>query len=238
MKSRGESASQVVGFLRAVPLFSDLNECSERLLAGTCRCRRVSRGEILFFHSDPADSAYVVCSGTISIVLNSPDGREMVIDELRAGEMFGEGELLTRKTRAAGAIAHSQGELLVIPGETFLSLMDMEPRIVRRILEFTAQRLQNSTARQMGLAFMNAQARLARNLLVLDTEQRDAGFVTISQDDLARATGLIRQTVAKALGQWRRNGWLLTGRGRIVVLNRKALEQVEKGLLVDAMSSR
>jgi hypothetical protein len=49
------------------------------------------------------------------------------------------------------------------------------------------------------------------------------------QEELAYSTGLIRQTVAKALGVWRRGGWLLTGRGRIVILNRKALESVESG---------
>ena len=52
----------------------------------------------------------------------------------------------------------------------------------------------------------------------------DKGYVTTSQEELANGTGLIRQTVAKALGKWRRDGWLKTGRGRIVILNRKALE--------------
>ena len=83
--------------------------------------------------------------------------------------------------------------------------------------------------REMALAFLDAQARLARYLLHLEQEERDAGYVTVSQEDLARGTGLIRQTVAKALGQWRREGWLLTGRGRIVILNRKALERLQGG---------
>ncbi len=238
MMTRGESPAEIAEYLHCLPLFCDLNESSLQLLAAACRFRRVSRGEILFFDSDPGESAYVVRSGAISIVLNSPDGREMVIDEIHPGEMFGEAELLTRKARAAGAIAHSPAELLLIPAEAFLCLLDAEPGLARRVLEFTAQRLHNSTKRLMALAFMNAQARLARNLLALDDQQRDTGFVTVSQDDLARGAGLIRQTVAKALGEWRRKGWLLTGRGRIVVLNRKALQQVELGALDGAMSPR
>ena len=230
MKGRGESATEILEFLNSLPLFSYLKESSARLLGDACRFRRVRKGEVLFLRSDPGESAYVVRSGTISMVLNSPDGREMVIEEVRAGEMLGEGELLTRKAYSADAIAHSNSELLVIPSETFLRVMDEEPRLVRLVLEFTARRLQNSTKRQMALAFMNAHARLARILLALEEEQRDVGFVTVSQDELAQGAGLIRQTVAKALGEWRRNGWLLTGRGRIVILNRKALEQVEMGL--------
>ena len=63
-------------------------------------------------------------------------------------------------------------------------------------------------------------------------QEKDKGYITISQDELAHHTGLIRQTVAKALGQWRRSGWLITGRGRILILNRKALEELENNLLI------
>ena len=86
--------------------------------------------------------------------------------------------------------------------------------------------------REGALAFMDAQARLARLLLELEEQEQDKGYVTISQDELAHRTGLIRQTVAKALGEWRRAGWLITGRGRILILNRKALEGLESNLLV------
>jgi hypothetical protein len=49
---------------------------------------------------------------------------------------------------------------------------------------------------------------------------------------LAHRTGLIRQTVAKALGKWRRAGWLITGRGRILLLNHSALAELEKNLVI------
>lgn len=231
MKGRGETSTEILAFLHSVPVFSCLKETSARRLAGASRFQRINKGEILFFLSDPGETAYVVRSGAVSIVLNSPDGREMVINEMHPGEMFGELELLTRKGRSAGAVARTNGELLVIPSEAFLRAVDEEPRLVRFILELTADRLQKSTTRLIALAFMDAQARLARTLLALEQEEREAGYVTVSQEELASDSGLIRQTVAKALGEWRRNGWVLTGRGRIVVLNRKALEKLDKGQL-------
>ena len=39
-------------------------------------------------------------SGTISIVLNSLDGREMVINEMQRGDLFGELGILTKKPRS------------------------------------------------------------------------------------------------------------------------------------------
>ena len=231
MSRTGGSSPEILQFLSNLPLFSGLNDSAARSLAEACRFRRVGKGEMLFCQSDPSESAYVVRSGRISIVLDSPDGREMVIDEIRAGEILGDIGLLSKKTRSAGAIARLNSEVLVIPRAAFLRAVDQEPRLARGILEIMSSRMQMSTHREMALAFMDAQARLARHLLALEEQEHDKGYVTASQDDLARGTGLIRQTVAKALGIWRRDGWLLTGRGRVLILDRKALEGVEKGLL-------
>jgi CRP-like cAMP-binding protein len=139
--------------------------------------------------------------------------------------------ILTKQPRSTSAIARADSDVLVIPRDAFLRVVDSEPQLARRILELTAQRLQRSGEREGALAFMDAQARLARLLLELEKEEKAKGYVTISQEELAHRTGLIRQTVAKALGKWRRAGWLITGRGRILILNHGALAELEKKLL-------
>jgi CRP/FNR family transcriptional regulator, cyclic AMP receptor protein len=232
MKTQADPAVEVLKFLGGVPLFSDLNEKTMNLLARASKFQRVARGKILFFQSDPSEFAYVVRSGNISIVLNSPDGRDMVINEMRPGDLFGELGILTKQLRSTSAIARADSDILVIRSEAFLRVIDAEPQLARRILEITAQRLQRSGEREGALAFMDAQARLARLLLELEREEKAKGYVTISQEELAQRTGLTRQTVAKALGRWRRANWLITGRGHILILNRKALEDLESKLLI------
>ncbi len=229
MTSKSTSPGEITEYLASLPLFSKVDESLVQVLARSARFRHIERGEILFFQSDASDAAYIVRTGRISVVLNSPDGREMVIEEMRPGELFGELGVLTKNVRSACAVARSNSELLVIPADLFVRVVDAEPRVARRVLDLVAQRLQMSSRRELALAFMDAQARLARHLLLLEEQEQDKGYVTASQEELARGTGLIRQTVAKALGQWRRDGWLLTGRGRILILNRKALEAVERG---------
>lgn len=232
MKSKGESVSETVGALASVPLFSKLSESVSLLLARECRFKYLEKGRILFLQSDPSDAAYIVCTGIISIVLNSQDGREMVINEMHCGDLFGELGLLTNKPRSTSAIARTSSKLLMIPRQPFLNVVQTDHELALRMLEVTAGRLQMSGQRESALAFMDAQARLARLLLELEAEEQDKGYVTISQDELAHRTGLIRQTVAKVLGRWRRQGFLLTGRGHIVLLNYKALKELENKLLV------
>jgi CRP/FNR family transcriptional regulator, cyclic AMP receptor protein len=231
MKSKGE-VSDILGFLASIPLFSKLSESFSLLLARECRFKHLKKGAILFFQSDPSEEAYIVWAGNISIILNSLDGREMVINEMHSGDLFGELGILTNKPRSTSAIARTDSKLLVIPRQAFLSVVEADNQLALRMLEITANRLRVSGIREGALAFMDAQARLAKFLLELEEQEQDKGYVTISQEELAHHTGLIRQTVAKALGKWRRAGWLITGRGRILILNRKALEDLEGNLLV------
>jgi CRP/FNR family cyclic AMP-dependent transcriptional regulator len=229
VKACSTVASEVRKFLDTSPLFSGLSESSLVLLARDCRLQEVDKGEIVFFRSDVSKSVYMVHTGSISIVLSSPDGREMIINEMRVGDMFGELGILTKSQRSS-AIVRSKGFLWEIPSETFLSVLNSEPQFACRLLDLLARRLQRSGEREGALAFMDAEARLARLLLQLDEFEHEKGYITISQQELADRTGLIRQTVAKILGKWRRSGLLITGRGRILVLDHKTLENLGKSL--------
>ncbi len=232
MKSNGETVQEIVKFLGSVPLFSKITETSSHSLARASKFQQLEKGEMIFCQADPSQAAYVVRAGNISIVLLSTDGREMVINEMHSGDVFGELGILTQKPRSTSAIAQTRSQILVIPRQAFLKIMDEEPHLARLVLEITANRLQMSVKRESALAFMDAQARLARLLLELEEQEQKKGYITISQEELAHRTGLIRQTVAKALGKWRRAGWLITGRGHILILDRKALKKMENNLLV------
>jgi CRP-like cAMP-binding protein len=231
-EKRHSRTGSIVEFLGSLPLFAGLSGTRLDALAQKCHLKRVPRGCNLFFQGDPADALYVVRSGSFAIVLSSPDGRELVINEMRYGDCFGELGLLTGHSRSTAAVARAPGdsEVLVIPRDPFLALLEAEPLLARCLLETIAQRLRNSSEREGALAFLDAQARLARVLLGLDEQASERGYVTISQEELAQRTGLTRQTVAKALGRWRRRGWLITGRGHIMLLNRTELEQLEQHL--------
>jgi CRP-like cAMP-binding protein len=212
--------------LETIPLFADVNDRALTMLARSARLFHVPRGRTLFNQTEAAEAVYVVRSGCIAILFSTPDGRELFINELHAGEFFGELAVLTDQPRSADAVARETSELLVIPREAFLAALDQEPKLMRRVLKITAQRLRVSGERESALAFLGAPERLAWVLLQLDRANSSTGYVTISQDEIALRVGLTRQTVAKTLGQWRRAGWLITGRGKIVLLNRAALRRL------------
>jgi len=226
MKKAPDARLDMAAYLHSTACFCGIRDQSMTKLAAACRRKRFRKGESIFFQSDPAEAAFIVYSGAVAIVLCSLDGRELVINELRAGEFFGELSLIIGQPRSTSAVARKDTELIVVPRQAFLAALDAEPWMARHLLEVIAQRLYSSSERESALAFLDAEGRLARVLLQMDKQAEKRGYVTASQEELAQRAGLTRQTVAKALGRWRRSGWLITGRGHIMLLQHQALEDL------------
>jgi CRP/FNR family cyclic AMP-dependent transcriptional regulator len=221
--NRTPGTASILQFLSSQPLFEGIGPFNLVTLAKSSRLKAAPKGSFVFFQGDLAEAVYMVWRGVIAIRLENPDGRELVINEMSAGECFGELAILTGEPRSTSAEAIVDSEVLLIPSLVFKTALEQEPRMALRLLEITARRLQNSSKREEALAFHDAQQRLAQQLLHLDQLAQDIGYLTLSQDELATRVGLTRQTVATILGRWRRSGWLLTGRGHIVLLNRSEL---------------
>ena len=228
MQSSENPVYEARSFLGKIPLLADISEASLQTLVQAHKFIRIEKGQFIFLQDDPSEKAYVVRSGLISIILESLDGRKLIINEMHSGDFFGEVGLLTKRSRSSSAIARTDSELLVLPRSAFMSILEAEPALVRRLLELTAIRLRESSERESALAFLDAQGRLARLLLQLGRQELEKGYITISQEELAERTGQTRQTVAKALGRWRRAGWLITGRGRIMLLKHAAFTHLEQ----------
>ena len=234
MENRTARTASILQFLNSQLLFEGINSYSLLSLAKASRLKPVPKDSFIFFQADKADAVYLVWRGVIAIRLENPEGRELVINEMSVGDCFGELAILTGETRSTSAQAIVDSDVLLIPSLAFKSALDQEPILASRLLEITARRLQNSSKREEALAFHDAQRRLAQQLLNLDKLAQEVGYLTLSQDELASRVGLTRQTVAAILGRWRRSGWLLTGRGHIVLLNRRELSLLVQSQEVDS----
>ncbi|MBP1701916.1 MAG: putative cAMP-binding protein-catabolite activator and regulatory subunit of cAMP-dependent [Chloroflexi bacterium] len=223
-----KSVVNIQAFISSLPLFVGSRPESLAALAAASRIRKIPKGQVVFFQSDQGDAIYAVRSGSVAIQLVNTDGREMIINQVGPGEVFGELAVLTGRPRSTNVVAMKPTELVMISGEVFTRVVDSDMVITRHLLDLLAHRLSASTVRESSLAFLDGQARLALTLLNLDEQWQEEGLISASQAELAVRTGLTRQTVAKILGRWRRAGWLLTGRGRIMLLDREALKRTSQ----------
>jgi CRP/FNR family cyclic AMP-dependent transcriptional regulator len=76
--------------------------------------RQIKKGEILFREGDPSDAMYVIKKGSIAIT-KAKGSSEIILAELKPGEMLGEMAFFDNKPRSASAKANQDSEVISLP---------------------------------------------------------------------------------------------------------------------------
>ena len=207
--------SELLRFLSSQPLFADLPPADLVPLAGVVRRRRYSRGTVIFTQGDLGQVAFIVRAGLVEIVVESADGRDLVLYEVRPGDYFGEMALLEGQPRSASAVCAEATELLAIDRDDLLRQLERHPSIMLRMLQAMSRRLRLTDRRLEAHAFHDAAIRLAETLWKASHDDGAGRVARVHQDDLAARVGVSRQTVNRVLGEWRRRGLINVARGEI-----------------------
>jgi CRP-like cAMP-binding protein len=213
--------------LGSVPLFADLNERDLRELAEALRPRRYRRGETIFVTGDPGTSLCVVNTGRIKLALSSNEGREVILDVLGPGEVFGELALLDGEPRSADAVSVEATELLLLHRETFLRFLRERPEVAINLIGVLSRRLRRDAQLVQDAAFLDVPARLARTILRLAEPAEDGTLRTprLTQSDLAAAAGTTRETLNKWLGFFVEQGFVKWNRSQVTVIDAEGLRR-------------
>jgi CRP/FNR family cyclic AMP-dependent transcriptional regulator len=215
-------------------LFRSLSGPELQQVTNLATRRAFREGTIVFSQGDPGDALYGVVTGRIRISAMGSDGHEMFLNIMEPGDTFGEIALLDGATRTATASASAPSELIIIRREPFLALLRREPTVTFHLLELLCQRIRWTSGLAEDSALLNSPTRLARRLLSL-SRLNERGPVSgavrlaLSQQDMARFLGLSRQVVNQYLQQWKAQGWVELGRGRISLLDVRALQAIAAG---------
>jgi CRP/FNR family cyclic AMP-dependent transcriptional regulator len=219
----GMAEGEVLG---RVPLFAQLPADALSDLASHLRHRRFPRNGMVFSQGDPGASLCIVHAGRVKLSLTSTGGREMIIDLFGPGEVFGELALLDGEPRSADALAVEPTDLLMLDRTDFVNALMRRPELAIGVLALLGRRLRRDAALLQDAAFLDVPTRLARTLVRLAETPPDGGppvTPRLSQSDLAGLTGTTRETLNKWLGVFQDEQLISLGKGRITILQPKAL---------------
>lgn len=225
----GGGADEAARALRRVRLFTDLAPGELALLARRAQRRSLPRGTAVLHQEEAGSTAFFILSGGADVLLESEDGRQYIVARLGPGDHFGEMSLLDGEPRSATVTATADSELLVLQRGAFLEELAQHPALMQAMLVALSRRLREADAQMAALAFGDTSARLAR-LLVQNARPGPGGLaVQAVQEQLAAMAGTTRQTVGRIFGEWRRAGYIRTGRNSTVLLQPRALEAIYRG---------
>jgi CRP/FNR family transcriptional regulator, cyclic AMP receptor protein len=216
--------------LERTRLFRGLPSATIRQISALSIRRSYRAGAIIFAQAGPGDALYGVVTGKVRISASSPNGREIFLNIMEPGDTFGEIALLDGRRRTATASATAPSELIIIARDHFLELLLREPELVSHVVQLLCERIRWTSGLAEESALLSVPERLARRLLSLGQlhgrKTQNGVELSISQEEVARFLGLSRQAVNQYLQNWKVQGWLTVGRGKIVIVNEHALGDV------------
>ena len=195
--------------LMVSPLFEAMQPAELDGILNFASERRVRRGQMIFQRGDSGSALMAVLHGRVRISSVSGDGKEVTLNVISPGEIFGEIALLDGQPRSADATAIEDTLLLVVERRHFLPFLRQNEDLFLRLLSVLCSRLRRTSMALEEIALFDLPVRLARVLLKLAEDYGRPGpggtriDLKLSQRDLSNLVAATRESVNKQLRAWR-----------------------------------
>lgn len=101
-------------------------------------------GQTLFREGDPGDCMYYVVSGLLQTTKKKDGGALHIIGKVGIGELIGEMAVLNNDVRSLTATAIEKTELIPIPSEKVMAIVEGQPKWIKLMIENLSRRLRDS----------------------------------------------------------------------------------------------
>lgn len=180
--------------------------------------------EDLFRQGDVADALFLLENGGLEVSVLSEDGRKLSVNAMSAGTIFGEIGLIDEGPRSATVAATTTSRVRRLRRDILLAEMRRDPDLAMDLVRLCVDRLRWVSIQLEEQAFQPLSVRLARRVLYLLEKVGKERTLPMSQVMLSEHVGATREAVAKVISEWKADGIVSSGRGKIVVDNLAALQ--------------
>jgi CRP/FNR family transcriptional regulator, nitrogen oxide reductase regulator len=206
-----------------LPLFAGLAPAELDAILKDARPVRHPKNAAVFAQGEEAHSFFLLLNGHVRAAKTTPEGQQIVVRYVTAGEIFGVAVAIGLNKYPATATAVDDSVALAWPSSAWPGLVAQHPALGANTLMTVGERLQDSHTRVIEMSTQQVEGRIARALLRLAKQagRKVEGGVAIdfpiSRQDIAEMTGTTLHTVSRILSGWENQGMVESGRQRVVI---------------------
>jgi len=193
----------------------------EQFLAQSRKRSYKARATILSADEEPTTIHYLV-SGSVEVVIETEDGKELVLAFLNEGHFFGEMGFFNQKNqRTAWVRARKDSVVAELGYEEFAEFSKSNVSLIFELATQLSIRLSRTNNRVGNLAFLGVSGRVAKVLMELAEEPEAIDVaggrcVKYTQPQLARIVGCSREMISRVLKLLQSEGLISVDKGIIV----------------------
>ncbi|ASK33035.1 cAMP-activated global transcriptional regulator CRP [Alloalcanivorax mobilis] len=188
-----------------------------------CHRRKYPAKSTIIYAGDESDALYYILKGSVTVMIEDDDGREMIMAYLNEGDFFGEmGLFETDPSRSAWVKAKTECEVAEVSYAKFRQMAREDADILFAVSAQIAGRLRATTRKVGDLAFLDVTGRVAGTLLDLCKQpdamtHPDGMQIKVTRQEIGRIVGCSREMVGRVLKNLEEQG-LVSVKGKTMVV--------------------
>ncbi|MET0945723.1 MAG: Crp/Fnr family transcriptional regulator [Flavobacterium sp.] len=177
------------------------------------------KNDIIFEEGNLPTHYYQIISGEVKMSNYNDDGREFIQGIFYKEQSFGEPPLFLNQNYPANAITVDNSEILLLPKNNFLKLLEENPAISLKIIENLAQRLYYKSVMAAEMSTQEPEHRVLKLIdhgIAYFNFKKDANgyLINFTRQQIGDLTGLRVETVIRTIKA-------LEKKGLLKIINRK-----------------
>ena len=218
-------------FLCSLPLFQDLPQQVIKEATNRLKLRQHLPNKLLLIEEDWGNSVYLVVQGWVKVRTYNYDGKEVTLNILGPGDIFGEMALLLSSPRSTDVLSLTAVLIGSLPANDFMNLAQSGHTVGLNLARMMAKRLQQLN-RRLRMREADSVARVVDVLLFLAESQGKASaerveIPMLTHQEIASLSGLSRETVTRSMSKLEKKGVIeRSSRDSIYVPNLPSLEKL------------
>ncbi len=228
MEDRYSRSRPINPLIYLAPFFQGLPQPAVEKSVAHLVTRTHVANQVILLENDWGSSVYFILEGWVKIRTYNADGREVTLNILGKGELFGEMAALDEVPRSTDVITLTPTEIGNMPAQDFVQLIYTQPLAGVRLSQLMARRLRQVN-RRLRLRESDSISRVADTLLFLAEGQGIQGQTGTSipkfpHRELSSLSGLARETVTRVLTKLENKGLILRNQQTLCIPDLQAIE--------------
>ncbi|MBW6472278.1 MAG: Crp/Fnr family transcriptional regulator [Anaerolineaceae bacterium] len=218
--------------LGRLPFFTDLNQTQLKAINQRFNSLGFTKDEYIYFSGDTSERMFVVAEGKIKLFQPGFEKRNVLLNILLEGDLFGNLTVFGSSTYTDTAQSLTSSCILSISSQSFGEILEEYPSLAIKSLQVMEKRLIAANKRVFEISTLPVEQRIVVTLLTLGEKlgkKTDQGVLIdapISREDLAEMTAATPESVSRVMKQFQNNGIIDSGRLWVSILDLAVLRKL------------
>lgn len=213
----------IIETLKKSEVFSCLKDDEMESISTYFNLLNFKNNETIFSEGDASDKFYILSEGNVKILKHTMMGKDIILEIMSPGDIFGGVAVLDNKPYPAAANAMKSSTAIKISRQNLLKIMEDYPILKLEIVKYFSDKLRDAHEMLKNIATERVERRIASLLLKLSEKAGidDSGFrrieFSLTRQEISEMVGTTVETCIRTMSKFQKNNMIKSANGKISI---------------------